>query len=226
MISKKKKKVFAKIQSGFSAEIQHSKVFSAQNYVISKKKKKKRSSPKFRAIFLPISQVQTFEGGSFRMGGQFSIFHRKSASKAQRTCDFAYFTSQWGGSSSPRPPWLRYCVQQESATYGPRAGSGPPKILSGPRSLRSTLFIFYTSGNRKIETSSILGEELLFVFCGHHQKLCQNVFQFLLKASLFLVFTNNSTEKSPNFGVDLVSEIATARRSLLGLNWSESSSRR
>ena len=92
------------------------------------------------------------------------------------------------------------------------------RILSGPRSLRSTLFIFYTSGNRKIETSSILGEELLFVFCGHHQKLCQNVSQFLVKASLFLVFTNYSTEKSPNFGVDLVSEIATARRSLLGLN--------
>ena len=38
---KKKKKVFAKIQSDFSAKIQNSKVFSAQNYVISKKKKKK-----------------------------------------------------------------------------------------------------------------------------------------------------------------------------------------
>ena len=38
---KKKKKVFAKIQSDFSAEIQDSKVFSAQKLVISKKKKKK-----------------------------------------------------------------------------------------------------------------------------------------------------------------------------------------
>ena len=66
---------------------------------------KKRSSPKFREMFLPISQIQTFEGGSFRMGGGlFSIFHRKSASKAQKTCDFAYFTSQWGGGSSPPPP--------------------------------------------------------------------------------------------------------------------------
>ena len=37
------------------------------------------------------------------MGGLFSIFHTKSASKAQKTCDFAYFTSQWGGSSPPRP---------------------------------------------------------------------------------------------------------------------------
>ena len=44
------------------------------------------------------------------MGGLFSIFHKKSASKAPKTCDLAYFTSQWGGSSSPRPPWLRYCL--------------------------------------------------------------------------------------------------------------------
>ena len=40
-LQKKKKKVFAKIQSDFSAEIQNSNVFSAQNQVISKKKKKK-----------------------------------------------------------------------------------------------------------------------------------------------------------------------------------------
>ena len=70
--------------------------------MISKKKKKKGSSPKLRVIFRPISQIQTFEGGCFRMGGGlFSIFHRKSASKTQKTCDFAYFTSQWGGSSPP-----------------------------------------------------------------------------------------------------------------------------
>ena len=36
-----KKKVFAKIQSDFSAKIRNSKVFSAQNQVISKKKKKR-----------------------------------------------------------------------------------------------------------------------------------------------------------------------------------------
>ena len=44
------------------------------------------------------------------MGGLFSIFHQKSASKAPKTCDFAYFTSQWGGLSPPAPPWLRYCI--------------------------------------------------------------------------------------------------------------------
>ena len=70
-----------------------------------KKKKKKRSSPKFKAIFLPkFRKFKRFRGGSFRMGGLFSIFHRKSASKAQKTCDFAYFTSQWGGLEPPPPP--------------------------------------------------------------------------------------------------------------------------
>ena len=38
------------------------------------------------------------------MGGLFSVFHKKSASKAQKTCYFAYSTSQWGGSSLPPPP--------------------------------------------------------------------------------------------------------------------------
>ena len=41
---KKKKKVFAKIQSDFSAEIQNSNVFSAQNQVISKKKGLRQNS--------------------------------------------------------------------------------------------------------------------------------------------------------------------------------------
>ena len=38
------------------------------------------------------------------MGGLFSIFHQKSASKAPKTCDFAYFTSQWGGYRPPPAP--------------------------------------------------------------------------------------------------------------------------
>ena len=35
-------------------------VFSAQKHVVSKKKKKKRSSPKLRLIFRPKSEIQTF----------------------------------------------------------------------------------------------------------------------------------------------------------------------
>ena len=86
--------------------------------------KKKRSSPKLRLIFRPKSEIQTlFQAEpqptcisqlwhpiSFG-GGLFSIFHQKSASKAPKTCDFAYFTSQWGGLEPPRPPRLRYWSQ-------------------------------------------------------------------------------------------------------------------
>ena len=66
--------------------------------------KKKRSSPKLRLIFRPISQIQTFEGGCFRMGGAIFHFSQKIGLKAQKTCDFAYFTSQWGGFEPPRLP--------------------------------------------------------------------------------------------------------------------------
>ena len=53
-------------------------------------------------------------GGSFRMGGGlFSIFHRKSASKAQNICDFASFTSQWGGLEPPRPPPPGYATDNK-----------------------------------------------------------------------------------------------------------------
>ena len=34
-------------------------------------------------------------------GGLFSFLEQKSASKALKTCDFAYFSGQWGGGSSP-----------------------------------------------------------------------------------------------------------------------------
>ena len=116
-----KKKVFTEIETDFSAKIGNSNVFSAQKQVISKKK---RSSPKLRLIFRPKSEIQTlFQakprhvfhnfGTQFPLGGGglFSIFHQKSASKAPKTCDFAYFTSQWGGPRAPRPPWLRYWSQ-------------------------------------------------------------------------------------------------------------------
>ena len=49
--------VFTKIESDFSAEIGNSNVFFAQIQVVSKKTKKKRSSPKLRLIFRRISYV-------------------------------------------------------------------------------------------------------------------------------------------------------------------------
>ena len=92
--------------------------------------KKKRSSPKLSLIFWPKSEIQRFFppkirwspkkkkkvfaeiesdfsakfGNSNVSGGLFSIFHKKSASKALKTCDFAYFTSQWGARAPPPPP--------------------------------------------------------------------------------------------------------------------------
>ena len=145
--------VCPKIATEFLGKLGNSIVFSAQNQVVSKKKKKKglhrnwdwffgqnrkfkrfsflkqvvsnkkkRSSPKLRLIFRPKLEIQTlFQAASrhilhnfgtqFPLGGLFSIFHQKSASKAPKTCNFAYFTSQWGGlEPPPRPPWLRYWV--------------------------------------------------------------------------------------------------------------------
>ena len=99
-LQKKKKMVFAKF---FGRNPKFKRFFRQKLGDLQKKKKKKKKVfAKIQGDFSSkISQVQTFQGGSFRMGGLFSIFYRKSASKAQKTCDFAYFTSQWGGSSPP-----------------------------------------------------------------------------------------------------------------------------
>ena len=76
---------------------------------LQKKKKKKKVFAKIQGDFSP-NFASSKEGALFVWGGGlFSIFHTKSASEAQKTCVFAYFTSQWGGLEPPRPPpWLRY----------------------------------------------------------------------------------------------------------------------
>ena len=100
MFSKKEKRSSLKLRVIFRPKSKIQRFFCPKSGVL----QKKRSSPKLRLIFRPISQIQTFEGGCIRMGGLFSIFHNKSASKSQKTCDFAYFTSQWVGLEPPRPP--------------------------------------------------------------------------------------------------------------------------
>ena len=46
-----------------------------------------------------------FQHPNFFGGRMFSFFQQKSASKAQKTCDFAYFTSKWRGLEPlPAPP--------------------------------------------------------------------------------------------------------------------------
>ena len=70
-----------------------------------KKKKKKKVFAKIPGDFSSdFASSNVWGGALFVWGGLFSIFHRKSASKAQKTCDFAYFTSQWGGLEPPPPP--------------------------------------------------------------------------------------------------------------------------
>ena len=76
---KKKKKVFTEIESDFSARIGNSNVFSHRI---------KTSTSRLRH---PIS----FGAGCFQL--RFCIL----AIFTTKTCDFAYFTSQWGGSSPP-----------------------------------------------------------------------------------------------------------------------------
>ena len=72
-----------------------------------KKKKKKGLRRSSRRFFFQNFATSNVSGGAlFAWGGLFSIFHRKSASKAQKPCDFAYFTSQWGGLEPPPPPPL------------------------------------------------------------------------------------------------------------------------
>ena len=100
----------SEIMKDFSAKIGNSNAFSAQKQVISKNKKVfTEIETDFSAR---IGNLNNFSGritattpqlrhpNSF--GGElFSFFQQKSASKAPKMCDFAYFTGQWGGARAP-----------------------------------------------------------------------------------------------------------------------------
>ena len=59
---------------------------------------------KFKRFFRPNHDMHfTTSAPNFLWGGLFSIFHQKSALKPPKTCDFAYFTSQWEGLEPPPP---------------------------------------------------------------------------------------------------------------------------
>ena len=72
--------------------------------------KKKTSSPKLRLIFRPNSEIQTFEGGCFPMGGAIFNFLQKIALKSTKNVRFCILHKPMGGLEPPRPPWLRYCL--------------------------------------------------------------------------------------------------------------------
>ena len=71
----------------------------------SPKKKKKKVFTEIETDFSSnFANSDVWEGLFSYGGGLFSVFHKHSASKAQKTCNFAYFTSQWGGARAPPPP--------------------------------------------------------------------------------------------------------------------------
>ena len=117
-----KKKVFTEIEADFLAKIGNSNVFSAPKQVISKKKK---SSPKFRLHFPPISEIQalfltesrhelynffTTSAPNFLWGGCFQFFTKNRPQK-HKNVRFCILHKPMGGARAPRPPWLRYCSQ-------------------------------------------------------------------------------------------------------------------
>ena len=85
--------------------------FRPKSSDLQKKKKKKRSSPKFKAIFLPkFRNFKRFRGGSFRMGGAIFNFSPKIGLKSTKNMRFCILHKPMGGARAPPapPPWLRY----------------------------------------------------------------------------------------------------------------------
>ena len=87
-------------------------------------KKKKRSSPKLSLIFRPKSEIQTLFHTDSRhllhnFGTQFSLrggavfnFSPKIGLKSNKNVRFCILHKPMALAPPPRPPWLRYCLQQ------------------------------------------------------------------------------------------------------------------
>ena len=122
-LQKKKKRSSPKFRVIFRPKSEIQRFFPPKIRWSPKKKKKKGLHQNWDWFFVQFRKFRRLRGGCFRMGGLFSIFHRNSASKSQKTCDFAYFTSQWG--LEPPPPPLatllvlhlgqHYKIQQNTA---------------------------------------------------------------------------------------------------------------
>ena len=108
MISKKKK-VFAKIQSDFSAEIQNSNVFfrpKLGDLQKKKKKKKKGLRQNSRRFFTQFRKFKRLRGGSFRMGGAIFHFSQKIGLKSTKNMLFCILHKPMGGARAPPAPPL------------------------------------------------------------------------------------------------------------------------
>ena len=102
---KKKKKVFTEFESDFSAEIRISKVFSAQNRVVSKKK---RSSPRVFVrwdwFFVQFRKFRRLRRGCFCMGGGYFQFFTKNRPQKHQKHAILHTSQANGGARAPPPP--------------------------------------------------------------------------------------------------------------------------
>ena len=181
--------VCPEIKTEFLGKLGNSNGFSAK--IRWSPKKKKRSSPKLRLIFRPKSEFQTFEGGLCSYGGLFSIFDKKSASKAPKTCDFAYFTSQWGGSSPPAPPWLRYWPQPLPIIYH--------WMQNFNRQMWFLYFLFILS-----VISAMIKKNIFFIL---------NIAKIATSKNLLKLLGNNVNDNASPFKLILVYDVITAHLS-------------
>ena len=120
-LQKKKKKVFAEIEAEFLAQIQR--FFLPKIRWSSKKKKKKGLRRNWGWFFGPNRKSKRLRGAVFQWGGGgggglFSIFHKKSASKPPKWCDFTYFTNQWEGARAPLAPPPGYATGSNGGFLG------------------------------------------------------------------------------------------------------------
>ena len=111
--------------------------------MVSKKKKKTRSSPKLRLIFRPNSEIQTFEGGCFPMGGGYFQFFTKNRSQKHQKRAICILHKPMEGLQPPRPP-LATLLDESSRTHFEVVGLGLeascPRKLPCSRLEDSTIF--------------------------------------------------------------------------------------
>ena len=99
-----KKRSSPEIETDFSAEIGNFNVFSAQNQVVPKKKKKVFIEFETdRLIFRPKSEIQTFEGGLFSNGGGYFQFFTKNRHQNHQNGAILHTSQANGGGSSLAP---------------------------------------------------------------------------------------------------------------------------
>ena len=111
VVSNKKKRSSPKLRPIFRPKSEIQRFFSSKIKWSPITNNKKKVFTEIETDFPAKFRISNVWGGLFSYGGGlFSIFNYKSASKAPKTCDFAYFTSQWGGARAPPAP-LGYATE-------------------------------------------------------------------------------------------------------------------